>query len=44
MSFWKRSIRPVRPAYRDSTRSRRAPNRGCRFRLEDLEGRALLTT
>jgi len=44
MSFWKRSIRQVRPVHRDPARSRRAPSRSCRFQLENLEGRALLST
>jgi hypothetical protein len=44
MSFWTRSIRQVRPVRRDPARARRAPSRGCRFRLEDLEGRSLLST
>jgi len=44
MNFWKRSIRQVRPVHRDPARSRRAPSRSCRLQLEDLEGRALLST
>ncbi len=44
MNFWRRSIRHVRPVHRDPTRSWRAPSRSCRFQLEDLEGRALLST
>jgi hypothetical protein len=44
MNFWKRSIRTLFPAHRDPARSRRAPSRSCRLQLEDLEGRALLST
>ena len=44
MNFWRRSIRQVRPVHRDPTSARRAPSRGRRPRLEDLEGRSLLST
>jgi len=44
MNFWKRSIRQARPMRRDPARSRRAPSRSCQLQLEDLEGRALLST
>ena len=43
MRFWNRSIRPVDRARRLSTSARR-PNRNGRLRLEDLEGRTLLST
>ncbi len=43
MKFWNRPIRPADRARRLST-SARCPNRNGRLRLEDLEGRTLLST
>src|SRR6516225_1632976 len=43
MRFWKRSIRPDGHPHRASTKAR-GPSRNCRFRLERLEERALLST
>jgi hypothetical protein len=44
MSFWRRSIEQARLTLGDSTNARRAASRHCRFRLEHLEERSLLST